>query len=178
MTEAATMPIIDRPAQDTIRMERLLSAPVETVWRYLTEGQLRQQWFAGGGDIEGTGPLQMVFDHDRLSSEPVPYPAEYAASKGAVNKEEVIRFEPPHLLAFTFGEGRNGVATFELSREGEKTRLILTHSGIQSPTGAMNFGSGWNSHLAVLQEKLAGRSVANFWALHAQSREAVREALG
>jgi hypothetical protein len=28
-----------------------------------------------------------------------------------------------------------------------------------------------------LQEKLAGRSVPNFWALHAQSREAVARAL-
>jgi hypothetical protein len=32
--------------------------------------------------------------------------------------------------------------------------------------------------MSVLQEKLAGRSVPNFWALHAKSREAVAEALG
>ena len=44
--------------------------------------------------------------------------------------------------------------------------------GHDAPTG------GWTSHLAVLQEKLAGRSVKDFWALHAKSREQVREALG
>jgi hypothetical protein len=31
--------------------------------------------------------------------------------------------------------------------------------------------------MTVLQERLAGRSVRDFWALHRQSREAVRNAL-
>lgn len=177
MTELMTKPL-ERTAPDTIRFERLLDAPVDTVWRYLAEGELRALWFAGGSDAREGGELDLVFDHDRLSADEVPYPAEYAAHKGAVSHEKVVRFEPERVLAFTFGEGKNGLATFELSPEGDRTRLVLTHSGIQSPTGAMDFGSGWNSHLAVLQEKLAGRSVRDFWALHAQSREAVAKALG
>jgi hypothetical protein len=55
---------------------------------------------------------------------------------------------------------------------------VLTHSGIQSGSGAEDFGSGWNSHLTVLEERLAGRGVKDFWALHARSREAVAKALG
>jgi hypothetical protein len=74
--------------------------------------------------------------------------------------------------------GKNGVVTYELFPEGAGTRLVLTHSGITSPSGFQDFGSGWNSHLTVLQERLAGRSVRDFWALHAQSREAVAKALG
>ena len=62
--------------------------------------------------------------------------------------------------------------------QGDHTLLVLTHSGIQSGTGAQDFGSGWTSHLTVLQEKLAGRSVPDFWALHARSREAVAKVLG
>jgi hypothetical protein len=54
---------------------------------------------------------------------------------------------------------------------------VLTHSGIVSPVGAQDFGSGWNSHLTVLEERLAGRGVKNFWELHARSREAVKKAL-
>jgi hypothetical protein len=54
---------------------------------------------------------------------------------------------------------------------------VLTHSGIVSPVGAQDFGSGWNSHLTVLEERLAGRSIPNFWELHARSRDAVRKAL-
>jgi len=176
MAELMTKPV-ERIASDAIRLERVLDAPAETVWRYLTEGELRGQWFAGGSDVQGEGNLDLVLNHDNLSSDAVPYPAEYASHKGAVNHEKVVRFEPSRVLAYTFGEGRNGIATFELFPEGDRTRLILTHSGIQSPTGAQDFGSGWNSHLTVLQEKLARRSVCDFWALHAQSREAVRKAL-
>lgn len=169
---------LERTAPDTIRLERMLDAPVETVWRYLTEAELRAQWFAGGTDARADGELELLFDHDQLSAEPVPYPEEYAKYKGAVSREKVVRFEPPRVLAFSFGSGKEGVATFELFPDGERTRLVLTHSGIKSGTGAQDFGSGWNSHLTVLEEKLAGRSVANFWALHEQSRDAVAKALG
>ena len=180
MGEAAAQiqaPVV-RTAPDTIRLERMLDAPVDTVWRYLTEGELRAQWFAGGTDIRESGDLDLVFDHDQLSADDVPYPEAYAGKKGAVNHEKVVRFEPKRVLAYTFGEGRNGIATFELFPVGDRTRLVLTHSGIQSPTGYLDFGGGWNSHMTVLEAKLAGRSVPNFWALHAKSREAVAKALG
>ena len=116
--------------------------------------------------------------HDNLSNEDVPYPENYAQYKGTVWCEKVLRFEPPGLLVTTFQGGKNGSVTYELTAQGEHTLLVLTHSGIQSGTGALDFGSGWTSHLTVLQEKLAGRSVPDFWALHARSREAVAKVLG
>lgn len=177
MTEVMTAPI-ERIATDAIRLERMLDAPVDKVWRYLTEAELRREWFMGGTDARGDGEFELLNDHDNLSDEEVPYPADYAPYKGRTWSEKVVRFEPPKLLATTFQGGKNGLVTYELHPEGERTRLVLTHSGIQSGTGAQDFGSGWNSHLAVLQEKLAGRSVRDFWALHAQSREAVAKALG
>jgi uncharacterized protein YndB with AHSA1/START domain len=147
------------------------------VWRYLTEAELRRQWFMGGTDARPDSEFELLVDHDNLSEDDVPYPADYAASKGVRFSERVIRFEPPHLLATTFQGGKNGIVTYELSPEGERTRLVLTHSGITSGTGAQDFGSGWTSHLTVLQERLAGRGVRDFWALHARSRQAVAEAL-
>ena len=180
MTEAAAqirLPVT-RVAPDTIRLERLLGAPVETVWRYLTEADLRQRWFMGGTDATPGGKFDLVVDHDKLSDDKdVPYPESYASFKGNVWTETVLRFEPPRLLETTFQGGKNGTITYELTPEGEKTRLVLTHSGIVSGTGAQDFGSGWNSHLSVLEERLAGRSIQNFWELHARSREAVAKAL-
>ena len=176
MAEAALAPV-ERLAPDAIRLERLLDAPAETVWRYLTEAELRRQWFMGGSDARAGSEFELLVDHDNLSDDEVPYPESYAASKGVRFSEKVIRFEPPRLLETTFQGGKNGTVTYELHPEGERTRLVLIHSGIASPVGAQDFGSGWNSHLTVLQERLAGRSVKNFWALHAQSREAVARAL-
>ena len=180
MVEAAiaiTAPI-ERIAPDTIRLERTLDAPIDTVWAYLTEAELRREWFMGGTDATPAGEFNLVVDHDNLSEDKtVPYPEGYAQFKGTVWAEKVVRFEPPRLLETTFQSGKNGTVTYELFAEGERTRLVLTHSGITSGTSAQDFGSGWNSHLAVLQERLAGRSVKNFWELHAQSKDAVRQAL-
>jgi len=168
---------VKRVAPDTIRLERTLDASVETVWRYLTEAELRSQWFMGGSDARPDGEFELLNDHDNLSDDDVPYPESYAPYKGKTWNERVIRFEPPRLLETTFQSGKNGRVVFELFPEGERTRIVLTHSGIESGTGAQDFGSGWNSHLTVLEERLAGRSVLNFWELHARSRDAVQEAL-
>ena len=170
---------IERVAPDAIRLERVLDAPVEKVWRYLTEAELRSQWFMGGTDAAGGGEFDLLVDHDNLSDDKdVAYPESYAQFKGATWTERVIRFEPPRLLETTFQGGKNGNVTYELFPDGGRTRLVLTHSGIVSGTGTQDFGSGWNSHLTVLEERLAGRGVRDFWALHARSRDAVAKALG
>jgi uncharacterized protein YndB with AHSA1/START domain len=179
MTEAAAqirLPV-QKIAADAIRLERLLDAPVETVWRYLTEAELRRQWFMGGTDARPGSEFELLNDHDNLSDEPAPYPEGYAEFKGLTWNEKVIRFDPPRLLETTFQGGKNGNVTFELFPEDGKTRLVLTHSGIESPVGAQDFGSGWNSHLSVLQKRLAGEGVPNFWDIHARSRDEIRKAL-
>jgi uncharacterized protein YndB with AHSA1/START domain len=169
---------IERLAPDTIRLERTLDAPADKVWRYLTEAELRREWFMGGTDAAADGEFELLVDHDNLSEEEVACPESYAEYKGAKWNEKVIRFDPPRLLETTFQGGKNGAVTYELFPDGDRTRLVLTHSGIQSGTGAQDFGSGWNSHLTVLEEKLAGRGVPNFWALHARSREQTAKTLG
>jgi uncharacterized protein YndB with AHSA1/START domain len=169
---------IERIAPDTIRLERLLDAPAETVWRYLTEAELRREWFMGGTDARPDGEFELVVDHDNLSEDDVPYPDSHASYRGSVWDEKVIRFDPPRLLETTFQGGKNGIVTYELVPEGGRTRLAITHSGITSATGFQGFGGGWNSHMIVLQERLAGRRVRDFWALHQRSNEAVAKALG
>lgn len=177
MAETA-LALIERVAPDAIRLERLLDASPETVWRYLTEAKLREQWFMGGSDARPGSAFDLLVDHDKLSDDEVPYPDGYECFKGRVFEEKVIRFDPPRLLETTFQGGKGGQVTYELFEESGRTRLVLTHSGITSPSGFQDFGGGWMSHLAVLQEKVAGRSVKDFWALHARSREAVAKALG
>ena len=174
MAEAVLAPV-QRISSDTIRLERLIDAPPEKVWRYLTEASLREQWFMGGTDARPHSEFELTIDHDGLSNEDVPYPEDYASMKGKSFTNKVLRFDPPHLLQTTFGT--SGIVTYELSREGDRTRLVLTHSGIEDPAGFENFGSGWTSHLAVLEARLQGRGTPNFWALHEQSKARVKEAL-
>ncbi len=169
---------LQRIAPDTLRIERLLDAPVETVWRWLVEPELRAQWFAGGSTIGDSGEFVLLFDHDNLSSDPVPYPDEYAKWKGDQNHERVLHSEPPHRLTYTWMGGRQGQVTFELQPQDGKTRLVLTHSGINGPAPYASFSGGWMSHLTVLQTRLAGGRVRDFWALHLRSIAAVKATLG
>ncbi|MBY8822401.1 SRPBCC family protein [Sphingomonas colocasiae] len=168
----------ERTAADTIRMERMLDAPVDTVWRYLAESELRGKWFAAG-EMEPRvgGSVALVFDHDNLSADDVPYLEPYAKWKGAIGHERVIAFDPPRRLAISWDGGSEGVATFELFPDGERTRLVLTHSGITGPAPMASFGGGWHSHLAVLTGLLNGSPVRDFWAVHAESEAAVARAL-
>src|SRR4051794_15250333 len=64
MAEALAMSAqIERTAPDTIRLERTLDAPIETVWRYLTEADLRRDWFMGGTDARADAEFELVIDH-------------------------------------------------------------------------------------------------------------------
>jgi uncharacterized protein YndB with AHSA1/START domain len=174
-----TLAAMEVLAPDTLRMVRILDAAPEAVWRYLTEAELRYQWFSGGSDAHRVGEtVELVFDHDNLSADEIPYPADYAKWKGAVGRETVVEFDPPRVFAISWDEGKEGVARFELSDAGGgKTRLVLTHSGITGPGPMANFGGGWHSHLAVLEGLLKGEPVRNFWALHAESEAKVAASL-
>jgi uncharacterized protein YndB with AHSA1/START domain len=171
------MHAFERPAPDTLRIERLLDASVETVWRWIADPELRKLWFAGGSAPKAGGDVELLFDHDNLSADPVPYPAEYAQWQGAVARERIVLIEPPHRLVFTWDEGREELVTFELTPEGARTRLVLTHCGISGPPALANAGGGWLSHLAVLEAKLAGHAVSDFWALHRDCEAEVRATL-
>lgn len=170
---------LQRLAPDTLRIERELDAPPEKVWQWLADPELRSQWFARGTAADKEGELQLVFDHDKLSADAVPYPEKYARHKGAVGRERVVRIDPPRLLTWTWDGGKEGEVTFELfPTTGGKTRLVLTHSGITGPAPMADFGGGWLSHVAVLQTRLAGGVVRDFWALHLESIAAVKSQLG
>ncbi|MGN6280079.1 MAG: SRPBCC family protein [Sphingomonas sp.] len=170
---------IDVITAHELRFERVLDAPPEAVWRYLADDQLRARWFMGGpSDLRPGGSITFTFDHDRLSDGDVPMPERFRPNVGKRWSEQVTRFEPPHLIAFSWVGGDAGEVTITLDPAGEgRTRLILHHTGLRGPDDARNFGGGWMAHLAALEARIAGRPVANFWQLHAEKEAEAKAAI-
>jgi uncharacterized protein YndB with AHSA1/START domain len=158
----------DRLSTTELRFERLLDAPVATVWRWIADPELRARWFMGGPtDLRPDGALGLTMNHDRLSDGPVPTPARYREYAGQSWSERILRVEPEQMLAFEWNGGAEGLVTITLAAEGDQTRLVLVHTGITGRDSAINFAGGWGAHLAVLERRLKGEPVANFWELHA-----------
>lgn len=161
-----------------LRFERLLAAPVDKVWQYLVDPELRARWFmAGPSDIRPGGTIGFTMAHENLSDGPVATPERFAGKSGHQWSERVLRVEPPHLLAFTWDNGEAGEVTITLTPEGDRTRLTLHHTGLRGASDAASFGGGWGAHLAVLERRVAGEKVPDFWQLHAEAEERAKQAV-
>lgn len=156
---------------DTLVIERDLPGPIERVWSYLTDPNMRGAWLARGPmDLSIGGRVELVFDNAKLSSKddapPAKY-AEYACATSLVGQITVC--EPPRLLGFTWGEGADGDASevrFELSPRGDRVHLVLTHRRLNSRDEILSVAGGWHTHLDILLARLAGTEPESFWRMH------------
>jgi len=162
-------------APDTVRFERLLPGPIERVWAYLTESDKRAKWLASG-DMEprAGAPLKLKFVHSSLSSRTAPIPEQYQSmEEGQVTEHTVTRCEPPRVLALSWGSGKDNApseVTFELTPEGDKVSLVLTHRRLRDRKALLAVGPGWHAHLAVLVSRLEGREPEAFWGTFTEAR--------
>src|SRR3546814_6228790 len=101
-------------------------------------------------ELREGGAVELVFDHDHLSVDDVPYPEDAIRWKGVTSRETVVAIDPPRLLSMTWDGGKNGVARFELTPAGARPRLVLTHTGIGDSGHRKGTSAGWRSPLAVL----------------------------
>lgn len=150
-----------------VRFSRLLPGPIERVWDYITDAELRGKWLAAG-PIEPRvgGRVELNFRHANLSPVQEEPPERYRDmhEKGHTQVLEVLTYDPPKLLKITWGGGdAPSEVTFELAPEGDEVRLLLTHRKLAHRGEMVNVSSGWHIHLGILEDNLAGRTPRPFW---------------
>ena len=166
----------------TVRFERLLPGPIERVWRFLTESDKRAQWLCGG-DVETSidGHVDMHFHNVSLSSDDdIPRPERFRDRPEKMSfAGRVTRCEPPHVLHHTWEFGdENSEVCYELSEEGDKVRLVLTHRRLETPQIVLDVSGGWHTHLNILVDVLEEKELRPFYKMQEQYGSEYRERLG
>ncbi|XUU60373.1 SRPBCC family protein [Erythrobacter sp. HA6-11] len=153
-------------APGTLEFRRQFDADIETVWQFLVDPEKRKLWFCGGStDDHVGGRIVMEFDHRRLA-ESAP-PEKYADEVIATHDAEILAYDPPHALAFTWfeaaGDGSSRV-DITLSETGDgATELLLVHTGLEGHDVIISVFAGWHGHFDLMVETLAGPRKTDFW---------------
>ena len=170
--------------EQTVRFERLLPGPIERVWSYLTESDKRARWLCGG-DVETKvdGHVDMHFHNISLSQASdgdIPRPEKYKDMPLKMTfAGTVTRCEPPYVLQHTWEfEDENSEVCYELSEDGDKVRLVLTHRRLDSKDIVLSVSGGWHTHLNVLVDVLNGSTPRPFYKMQTQLEAEYSERLG
>jgi uncharacterized protein YndB with AHSA1/START domain len=125
---------------EAVVVERTFNAPVARVWKALTEADEMRVWY---------------FELKEFTPE-VGFEFEFSVEHEGVNYHHLCKVTeviPEKKIAYTWrykDQPGDSLVTFELFPEGGKTRLKLTHTGIESfpKTAAYarkNFEAGWTA---------------------------------
>src|SRR6266498_3146840 len=123
---------------EAVVIERAFTAPASRVWKALTDAEDMRRWY---------------FDPKEFKPE-VGFEFEFAVEHEGMNYRhlcKVTKVIPQKTLAYTWryqGHEGDSLVTFELFADGDKTRLKLTHEGLETfpktPSFARKrFMEGW-----------------------------------
>lgn len=144
----------------TLQIQRRLPGPVERVWAYMTESELRGRWLARGDmELKQGGRVELIWRNDELSATPSPRPDGFAEE---MRMETTIhRVDPPRLLSFGWADGSD--VTFELEPQGSEVLLTVTHRRLPDRATLLKVAAGWHAHLDILVEDAHDRPPQPFW---------------
>lgn len=145
---------------DVLTIQRLLPGPIERVWAYLTESDLRRKWLAAGEMALETGTsFEFVWRNDELTQPPGKRPPGFEEEHRMVCK--VLDVEPPHRLHISWGTASD--VLFELRPVEDQVQLTVVHRRVPSRDVLLNVSAGWHAHLDVLVAQLTESQAAPHW---------------
>ena len=144
----------------TLTIQRHLPGPIERIWAYLTDSELRRQWLAAGAmEMKVGSPFTLTWRNDELTDPPGQRPDGFAAEHSLDG--QITECDPPRRLGITWGS--TGGVTFTLQEKGDEVLLTVVHRRIEDPSVRLNVSAGWHAHIDVLEARLRGRTPAPHW---------------
>ena len=161
MTDLATLDaygVLTEPA--TLKIQRLLPGPIERVWAYLTESELRRKWLAAGEmEMKVGATFELVWRNDELTNPPGQRPPGFSDEHRMQSR--ITELDPRRKLAIAW-EG-SGDVSFELEPKGNEVLLTLIHRRLPDRANLLGVGAGWHAHLDVLVARATGKEPEPFW---------------
>ncbi len=146
---------------DTLHMTRRLPGPIDRVWAYITDGELRRQWLASGTMKQAQGAhFELVWRNDDLSASADERPEGFAPEYRATC--EILEIDPPRMLRYVWPD--TGEVTFELEAQGPSaTLLTVTHRRLSGQALVLNVCAGWHAHIDLLEAVVGGEPPPSLW---------------
>lgn len=150
--------VLTEPA--TVKIQRLLPGPIERVWAYLTDSELRRQWLAAGQmELKVGATVELVWRNDELTSPPGQRPAGFPDEHRMQCR--ITELDPPRRLAITWTG--SGDVSFDLEPKGAEVLLTVIHRRLPDRGTLLMVGAGWHMHLDILVARATGRETEPFW---------------
>ncbi len=144
----------------TLKIQRLLPGPIERVWAYLTDSDLRKQWLAAGQmRMEAGAPFEFVWRNDELSDPPGRRPEGFGEEFRM--RSHIVEADPPRKLVFAW-QG-SGNVSFELEPRGKQVLLTVVHRRLPDRDTLLEVAAGWHTHLDILAARASDAAPAPFW---------------
>lgn len=150
--------VLTEPA--TVKIQRLLPGPIERVWAYLTDSDLRRQWLAAGQmELKVGAPVELVWRNDELTDpsgqRPAGFPDEHRMQC------RITELDPLRKLTITWSG--SGDVSFELEPKGKEVLLTVIHRRLPDRGTLLMVGAGWHMHLDILVARATGQEPEPFW---------------
>ena len=161
MNDAATLDaygVLTEPT--TLKIQRLLPGPIERVWAYLTESELRRQWLAAGQmEMKVGATFTLTWRNAELNNPPSKRPEGFAEENRMQSR--ITELEPLRRLSIAWNN--SGDVTFELEPKGKGVLLTVTHRRLPDRSTMLKVSAGWHMHLDVLVARANEEEPAPFW---------------
>src|SRR5436190_19575942 len=131
----------------TLKIQRLLPGPVERIWAYLTDSELRRKWLAAGAmDMKVGAPFELTWRNAELSDTPGARPDGFPEQHSMQSR--ITELEPMRKLSIAWNN--SGDVTFELEPKGSGVLLTVIHRRLPDRSTMLKVSAGWHMHLDVL----------------------------
>jgi uncharacterized protein YndB with AHSA1/START domain len=144
----------------TLKIQRLLPGPIERIWAYLIDSELRRNWLAAGAmDMKIGAPFELVWRNDELNDPPSARPADFPEEHRMQSR--ITELDPPRKLSIAWKN--SGDVTFQLEPKGEDVLLTLIHRRLPDRSTLLKVSAGWHMHLDILVARATSNEPAPFW---------------